>query len=1499
MKNVQEYRQAYPQFDNLSDQRLGEIIHKQHFSDRDQTEFFKEFGVSTPDMAPVTGGMDRQGKLDYDKLSTNKAWLNAARIIHENEKGEKFTGSNEDLDEWMKERQADFSSDITNIGLTAYRSKDFDPEVKKAWVQALDIFDNTGANLESFGKAVRHTITDPTVWGSIPITLGVGTLGRLAGGRSAAFVAKTQFKAQLKKQLTEALVEKGMKREAAERAAATYAKKGAAKAVTKYGVLSAARKKAAKEVGKAQMIRGGLAGSAYAGIYDAGHQLTNMRLEREGMDEFNDLQFAMSVAGGAALGGVLGRFIPSLSERIGRNAALRKVQVKADQAAKIEGKPLEREMRGQIDNKTSFADIETIAFNMQENLEVDGLARLLVTTNRAPTKKIADKSKNKNWRAAIADDQIKDIFDSYDIDVVKGKDGKWVGRKIGQQVSGRVPTGKGRSLREKLVAKFKRFGTTDSGLGRLAGESRRLMESDVRRAEKSIQTRFGRLITAIEKEYGIKDLSGLGEGQLGIMDDVLRGNLGARQTLLDGNKTGVVNGLDEMRNALTEVQNKLLKSGVIKKRSELEGKIKASLPDKNGKRKGEFYLTRQYEVFDNPNWSSIVKGQDQVWSNAGKYLRMQARRDDNAFKAVDKKLDRPENSFIDEAGELQFDYSKVTPEEAALHRSYMGQDGYIHNAMEAIINVSGEDDLFKLFGSQGTGNYKGKFGKILTDREDIAPQIRDLMGEYKDPFTNYMNTFMKINQVIATHQYEKEIAELIRRGLIEGAGTKEAASLGQIEKLRGRLPVAKGAARRKSEAEVASEEASLISPLEGLYGTKEVADAILYGNEITRLTDSFNDNVLFRGLTQYLALQGHTRLAKTVYSPGSISRNFLGAGWMSFGAGYFRPRHIKAMAKIARGLASQSNEQINADIEKATYLGYHQSGVIGPEATRAALRDAGEQSFWTLNNPAARGGKSLKDKAKRFNMSAIKFYQAMDDVWKRFGFLNEKDNYRQVMIDRAHVARARRQAGKEISFEDEQLLDAFRKQGGDVYDPEQDIVHTFQSGDGLTVNITRLDKLAADEVARHMQNYAGVPQYIRYMRLAPAADFLAFTTEMARTMKNIWVDSARDIVEGTKLMREGIVLPDGTLAGRKQRNVGATRLGFQIAAQGAATGLGAVSVFRAGLDPEETDNIETFAQPYEKGSVYWYFNDGKHDEGAGRRLNMSWLNPYAGAQEWIRAGMREMGKGPDVEGKIGRAIDDSILRPVREMLGPSMIAEAIVNNLYNVDSYGNKLIKDSDDWDERAAKRFAQVWQAYEPGVIRDAENIYKSIVDRPKGKEYAVKKGTGAVRKYKFSDQLTALLGMKPQYYDIKPQMGYEIAQHQRNIGDAKQIFSNIIREKRPTTISDLTEAYKESLDKQYREATRIFDVFTRARDAGLSDTNIYNFLSKGGLFTNNVDKKMVLNMFKKGRFEPPFPIKRDVIKWMQYAKSQGTDPPPMQEATRELRQIYNSYKGAVTGVR
>ena len=84
----------------------------------------------------------------------------------------------------------------------------------------------------------------------------------------------------------------------------------------------------------------------------------------------------------------------------------------------------------------------------------------------------------------------------------------------------------------------------------------------------------------------------------------------------------VIKEIDGMRENIKVLQEKLLEKGVIKDNEEgqlLRAKIETSMD-----KKGELYLTRQYEIFDNPNWKSeLAKSPEgtEIIKNAKQFLR--------------------------------------------------------------------------------------------------------------------------------------------------------------------------------------------------------------------------------------------------------------------------------------------------------------------------------------------------------------------------------------------------------------------------------------------------------------------------------------------------------------------------------------------------------------------------------------------------------------------------------------------------------------------------------------------------------------------------------------------------------------------------------------------------------------------------------------------------------------------------------------------------------------
>ena len=333
----------------------------------------------------------------------------------------------------------------------------------------------------------------------------------------------------------------------------------------------------------------------------------------------------------------------------------------------------------------------------------------------------------------------------------------------------------------------------------------------------------------------------------------------------------------------------------------------------------ELYLTTSYEKFDNPNWSKEVttkEGKDgrTILEGATDYITNQAAVNNPAFGAVLNKFRRGE---------------ALSPQEEKIYNDFMGADGEINTTINRILDVN-EDDVIKVF-SESTALGRGPT-KILARKQDIPEEIKMLMGEYQDPLVNYAKTISKINQTLAQINYEKEIVDLADQGFLSGVRTTDSGT-GDFVRVAGRLP------QRPDVIDPLAKD--IETGMDGLYAYPELADAIIRGNDfgVTQI----------KPLQTYLMLQGHTRAAKTVYSITAIARNFIGAGWMSMGAGYMSPKNIGQIRQVAKGLSSMGDKDLNEVIEKGISLGYLQSGTdIG--AFRAALGDAADDSFWNFTN---------------------------------------------------------------------------------------------------------------------------------------------------------------------------------------------------------------------------------------------------------------------------------------------------------------------------------------------------------------------------------------------------------------------------------------------------------------------------------------------------------------------------------------------------------------------
>ena len=1445
-------------------------------------------------------------EFEMDDLDNKKDWLQQARTIYNYEnKDKKFEGSNKELSDWFKDRHSSIANNLTDLGMTAYDTSNMSDDVKKSWVQSLDTYDRTNSDFGTFLRAVGNTFSDPLTYAGIVGTGGLGVAAKVLGkGAAKKGLKELLGRFDFKKQLGEQIATKTSKETAEE-----FVKTGASKEVTKE-VLEKARKEAALAVGKNQKITGAVAGAAWGGGFAGGREALEVGVD-EDKDEVDLLTTAIGTLAGGVLGGSAGRYLSTGIEKLGRGRALGKL---AEQTAPIvrKDKVVEQGIL-KNDNDDSFQiNVTERALDNQKELELNGTIEINIP------------------KGNLTNDNIKTLKETYsaegiEVRQVGNRKNQFVGTKTKDLIKEDIELPDGRTKTESILAKIKRNLWDDSGLGKAFKNAQTRRGNITRTIENNIQQSYKRLEKAVLKDYGIKSFKDLSDDELSLMNKALVQDSQAITALTSRGLNNVVTELQQMRTNIRNLQDDLLNSGVIDKTSkegqELEATIKKSMDGD-----GELYITRQYEFYADPvawkNKLNSTDGGQKIINDAGDLIRNQEIVKYHKYLELQNSNRKKENQRLFDEWEAG---GRIGPEPSYQRMLLKSGSKYneeiakrtskeaIGKKIDEVLTINDPSDIISILPKDSVTARSA--GKILTRRQDIPKQIRLLLGEYNDPFTNYANTINKLYTTIETFNYEKQVSELIDLGEIAGAAKYKTGSSEMTASLRSVLPdsgdqttsikrieeLNKEAAEknysdeeiRKRTLEILETESGINKPLGGYNAYPEVAEAIRMNNELAPIK-----NNIFRN---YLQFQGYARAAKTVYSPSAIARNFIGSGMMSLGAGYMNPSKMKGMIDIAKALTSDvkgnvADEELEKILTKGLALGFIQSGTDF-NALKGALADAANKDFFTFQSPLYKSGQQLTKHAKKYNTTAVKLYQGMDDVWKQFAFLNERDMQRQTLLDKLPMGQS-----------------------------PDDVVRTIRTSTGAEVPITRLDEEAARLVGDHMQNYANVPILVKKFRRVPFADFLAFKTEMARTSKNIIKNAYTDMRDGSELMKKNQQAldengnPTGLLKGQHQRNQGRKRLGSAVATMSSVPTIAATADYLMGMEEPVEDTGYSKSEgkerilntDYNRGSNYLYF--GTDQNGKGRRINLSYINPWAAGSDMITAGVRALNEGENVDGAMTKASIDSVIKPLMDTFSPSMVASAISNIFKNENEYGQPLYKEKDGSLNYLKTTMGELYKAFEPGGFKTARDIVTSIdTTTPKqleGKDwidaepslldmYGIKKGKTGTKKY-LQDQLTSLVGIKPEAYDLNVIFPLKLKSLERKKRDTIRSFKDVYQNRAKTTVQELVDGYRKSLEDSYSYAKDVNNLVQQYKAAASKKVNgktvvpdvgdIMMVITKGGLFKDRLDKN-VLKRIVTGNFLPKKPNIKDMIKWSIDTKRETGTRPPVDEALDAILNIYNEY--------
>lgn len=394
------------------------------------------------------------------------------------------------------------------------------------------------------------------------------------------------------------------------------------------------------------------------------------------------------------------------------------------------------------------------------------------------------------------------------------------------------------------------------------------------------------------------------------------------------------------------------------------------------------YLTRSYKIFDDANWKDKVE--DVIVQRAKNLYRQQLRPVAERLQLKNAKEQIRERLLP------QYTNDDGTVNELELNKQveneYSDMDGQqIGNEIESILEQMVDNKIDEVLKSDDVKGFlkKGKLGSkdlsILKERKDIPLEIRMLMGEYTDPIQNYARTILKQSSLVANQRFLESAKKMGMGNFFFEADQPRP---------------------RGFDFQIAAEGSETMSPLNGLYTTKEIYEQFQDASE--SLPGYFEI---------YMKAISGVKWAKTIASVTTHLKNFFGNLAFMAANGHWRVGEMnKAFAIIKNDISSKSNEELNQMMNEYIDLTIVKQSA-GLNEIRDMFKDANfdEAMYQRLSKQPTYMGK-----AKRSGLKLKKFFEDVyggtDDLFKIVAYENEMSRYSQALYgkDKSSLTEAER-----------------------------------------------------------------------------------------------------------------------------------------------------------------------------------------------------------------------------------------------------------------------------------------------------------------------------------------------------------------------------------------------------------------------------------------------------------------------------------------------------------
>lgn len=449
-----------------------------------------------------------------------------------------------------------------------------------------------------------------------------------------------------------------------------------------------------------------------------------------------------------------------------------------------------------------------------------------------------------------------------------------------------------------------RLGTDDTTLALIQANSK-AAEAGMLRAEGLASD----LARAVKKEYGKKDTK--------IVDTI--NDAFENKEILNSLKPETRKIVSEMRENMTKLSGETM--GGTK--GELTNKINKNL---------DVYVTRSYDFFDDPAYKKQIT---------------------KKFEKFMLKGEDPDGVFTSAIDAI----AKTAPE---------GTDdvaSYALSQLSRLIRGKSNEDAAGFLDGLLQHSSRIISTKSGAKKSDLPQSVRDLLGEVKDPYKNYVKTMTNLSRITSEQRFLKDMAQhLETKGLAtEGVkkGTNKTYSLADVGverlgKVFGRSPVSKD---------------QVVNPLEGLYTTDVYRKAIREGLNSMDPAGPV--------MSQFMKAKGISQAFKTAFSPVTWGRNIMGNGFLMVANGFISPKGFgPALKATASKLRGKTNKELADQYAEYVELGVANSGVNVGVIKRNLNQFAADPDAAIENTIKS------SNKLSRTNQKVLDIYQSQDDLFK-------------------------------------------------------------------------------------------------------------------------------------------------------------------------------------------------------------------------------------------------------------------------------------------------------------------------------------------------------------------------------------------------------------------------------------------------------------------------------------------------------------------------------------